>query len=376
VSFDFYLPVNLRFGRGRLAEIGAAAAKYGKKALLVTGGNSVRTSGTLDRACQSLADSGVGFVLFDRVTPNPTTDLIYEGRDTAAAENCDCVIGLGGGSAMDAAKAVAFAMKNDGPLFDYIYGGRVCTGALPVIAVPTTAGTGSEGNGVAVLTDTRTQTKKGLKSPHIIPKASIIDPELFTTMPARIIAYTVFDALCHNLEAFTANRASPMTDALSQHGLRLIAQNARRVFADPGDLDAWESIGAASTLGGMSIAMAGVTLAHGMEHPMSSLRNVAHGEGLAAVAPAVTEINCAFAEEKHAQAAQIFGGRKASDLPELLSRLLDDLGLKVRMRDLGIRPEDIDWMTQNVSEAMKANLSNNPKPVSISEVERIYQRCY
>ncbi len=194
MKFNYNLPVNLMFGRGRSAEVGEITAKYGKKALIVTGGSSAKKSGLLDRTVEYLKKASVDSVVFDKVKQNPLTTTAKEGALFAKENNCDVVVALGGGSIMDCAKAIAFMSLNEGDINDYIYSRLTSDKALPLVLIPTTCGTGSEGNGFAVLTNPENGDKKSLRSNAIIAKASIIDSELMKTMPKHILSSVVFDA--------------------------------------------------------------------------------------------------------------------------------------------------------------------------------------
>ena len=262
MNFNYYLPVNLIFGRGKAELIGTEAAKYGKKALIVTGHSSTKKSGLLDRAVKLLADAGLESAIYDKVSQNPLTTTAIEGADFAKSEGCDVVIALGGGSIMDCAKAIAFIVKNDGDINDYIFNRKHSDEALPLILVPTTCGTGSEGNGFAVLTNPDTGDKKSLRCPAIVGKASIIDSELMETMPKSILASVGFDALCHCMEAYTSKIGQPITDMLAHEGMALIGEHLVKVYKGEGTADDWDAITWASTIGGMVINTAGVTLAH------------------------------------------------------------------------------------------------------------------
>ena len=184
---------------------------------------------------------------------------------------------------MDCAKAIAFLAVNDGDINDYIYNRLTSDKALPLFLIPTTCGTGSEGNGFAVLTNPDNGDKKSLRCNAIVAKASIVDPECMMTMPKKVLASVGFDALCHSIEAYTSKIAQPFTDALSLYAIALLADNLVNVYEGNGDKAAWEKITLASTIGGMVINQAGVTLAHGMEHPASGLKDIVHGQGLAAL---------------------------------------------------------------------------------------------
>lgn len=269
LDFSYYLPVNIIFGCGKADTAGKLARPYGEKALIVTGRSSAKKSGLYDRIASGLEQSGMSHLLFDKVTQNPLTTTAEEGASLARENNCDVIIGIGGGSIMDCAKAIAFLAVNTGDINDYIYNRQKSENALPLILIPTTCGTGSEGNGFAVLTNPENGDKKSLRCNAIIPKASIVDPECMMTMPKKVLASVGFDALCHCMEAYTSKNAQPFTDALCEYAMRLTAENLVRVYKGQGDTPAWEKLTLASTIGGMVINTAGVTLAHGMEHPAS-----------------------------------------------------------------------------------------------------------
>jgi len=375
MKFNYQLPVNLIFGRGRISELGVQTANYGKRALLVIGGGSAAKSGLLQRALGFLEASNVESVLFDGVPQNPLTSNVDEGVKLFKDHCCDVVVGIGGGSVLDTAKAIAFSAVNEGELSDYIFGLKQPEGAFPIILVPTTSGTGSEGNCFAVLTNPETKDKKSLKSSFTFAKVSIIDPELMITMPKRVIASTAFDALAHCHEAYVSKAAQPLNEMMALYAIKLLGENIRRVYNDPSDLDAWESVALASTLGGMVINIAGVGLPHAMEHPSSGLKNIVHGVGLAALTPAIMEYNLPYAQGKYEIMAQALGGKSAADAVDLISKLLEDIGLKVTLGELGIQHEDIGWMSKNSLKIMKANVDNNPRPASETEIAALYEKC-
>ena len=239
MTFQYHLPVNLCFGRGCVSDIGKSALRYGTKALIVTGGSSAKRSGLLARVQESLEYSGMKHILYDKATPNPLTTTAAEGANFAICAGCDLVIALGGGSVIDCAKAIAFLACNPGDVNDYIYNRRSGTDALPLIAVPTTCGTGSEGNGFAVLTNPETGDKKSLRCDAIVPVLSIIDSELMQTMPKAVLASVGFDAMCHAMESYLSRAAQPVTNLLSLEGIRLIAAHLPMLYAGSEHIAAW-----------------------------------------------------------------------------------------------------------------------------------------
>lgn len=375
MNFQFNLPVNLIFGRGRAAEVGAITAKYGKKALIVTGTGSTKKSGLLDRTIDYLKKSGVESSVFDKVKQNPLTTTAIEGAEYAKSENCDVIIGLGGGSIMDCAKAVAFLSVNDGDINDYIFNRLSSDNSLPLILIPTTCGTGSEGNGFAVLTNPENGDKKSLRCPAIIPKASIIDSQLMQTMPKHILSSVCFDALCHSMEAYIAKACQPMTEYMALSAIELIGKNLVEVYNGSDDANLWDAITWASTLGGMVIYTAGVALPHGMEHPASGLKDIVHGRGLAALTSVITDASADSAPEKYAVISKLLGGSSAADCGDAVRELLVKINLNVKLSEQGISSEDIPWMTENCFRVSAASISNHPAAFDYDGIARLYEKA-
>ena len=375
IAFKYFLPVNIEFGSGKVAKAGELTKPYGKKALIVTGHSSAKKSGLYDKVKDSLKAEGIDSVLFDKVAQNPLTTTAAEGAAFAKDNGCDVVVAIGGGSIMDCAKAIAFLAVNDGDVSDYIFGKKASDTALPIILIPTTCGTGSEGNGIAVLTNPDNGDKKSLRCNAIVAKVSIVDPECMMTMPKHVLASVGFDALCHNMESYTSKIAQPFTDALSLYAVDLIAHNLVDVYKGTGSKDSWEKITLASTIGGMVINTTGVTLAHGMEHPASGLKDVVHGKGLAALTPTIIEDSYQGAPEKFAKLAKLFGGEKAEDLAGKVRELLEDIELTCTLSDLGIEEKDIPWMEENCMKVSAHSIANNPVVFSQEEIAEIYKKA-
>ena len=375
IAFKYFLPVNIEFGSGKVAKAGELTKPYGKKALIVTGHSSAKKSGLYDKVKDSLKAEGIDSVLFDKVAQNPLTTTAAEGAAFAKDNGCDVVVAIGGGSIMDCAKAIAFLAVNDGDVSDYIFGKKASDTALPIILIPTTCGTGSEGNGIAVLTNPDNGDKKSLRCNAIVAKVSIVDPECMMTMPKHVLASVGFDALCHNMESYTSKIAQPFTDALSLYAVDLIAHNLVDVYKGTGSKDSWEKITLASTIGGMVINTTGVTLAHGLEHPARGLKDVVHGKGLAALTPTIIEDSYQGAPEKFAKLAKLFGGEKAEDLAGKVRELLEDIELTCTLSDLGIEEKDIPWMAENCMKVSAHSIANNPVVFSQEEIAEIYKKA-
>lgn len=374
MNFSYNLPINLLFGRGKINEVGNEVAKYGKKVFLVTGKNSTKKTGLLDKTINLLQKAKVEYEIFDKVEQNPLTTTVYEGVDIIRETGCDVVLGLGGGSIMDAAKSIAFAAKNDGDISEYIFGIKEGKEALPIILVPTTCGTGSEGNCFSVLTNPETKDKKSLRTNVIIAKASIIDPELMITMPKEILVSVGFDALAHNMEAYVSKIGQPLTDMQALYGIRLLAEHLPKIYNNPDDLESWEKVSFASTLGGMVIGVAGVTAPHGMEHPASGLHDIVHGKSLAALTPTIVENSWQYSKEKYKDISKILGGSGAEDCAEVIREFLKKINLKVTLGELGVKEKDIEWMSKNCMKVSKPSIINHPKEFSLEEIKDIYYK--
>ena len=375
MSFHYYLPVNVVFGCGKVKEVGGIAKPYGKKALIVTGKSSAKKSGLYDKVKDCLKAAGIESVLFDKVSQNPLTTTAMEGAAFAKEHACDVVVAIGGGSIMDCAKAIAFLSVNEGDINDYIFNRLKSENALPLILIPTTCGTGSEGNGFAVLTNPENGDKKSLRCNAIIAKASIVDPECMMTMPKKVLASVGFDALCHSMEAYTSKISQPFTDALALYAMELIRDSLVDLYHGSEEKEKWEKITIASTRGGMVINQAGVTLAHGMEHPASGLKDIVHGQGLAALTPAIMEASYKGDLYKFGKISQILGGTDASDCAEQVKALLTKLDMNLTLSDLGLTQEDIPWMAENCMKVSAASVANNPVVFTQEEIADIYKKA-
>lgn len=373
MNCDYYLPANLLFGRGRVTELGCVASRYGKKALIVTGKTSTKRSGLLERAISLLKAEGIESVVFDQVAQNPLTTTALEGACLAKSEQCQMVIGIGGGSIMDCAKAIAFLAVNDGDVSDYIWGRRIGREALDLILVPTTCGTGSEGNSFAVLTNKESGDKKSLRSNAIIAKASIVDSELMETMPSELLASVGFDAFCHCMEAYVSRIAQPITDALCVKGMQLIANSLVRLYnGERENASLWDQLSMASTIGGMVIHTAGVVLPHAMEHPVSGKKDVVHGKGLAALTPVIIHASYKAAPEKYATISKILGGHTEVECATKVQSLLDSLKLTTTLSKLGIKSKDIPWLSENCFHVSEVSIKNHPVLFNKDEIYKIY----
>jgi alcohol dehydrogenase class IV len=360
-NFGFQWWGKVVFGVGRIEEVGTECRLLGTRALLATTRDMV-SLGVADRVSKLLESAGIAVTRFDDVEPDPTCVAVDQASQVARADRCEVVVGLGGGSALDFAKGVAVAAGHPSPIWDYVnYTGAsakpVTAAALPSLAIPTTAGTGAEVTQGVVLHNPETHMKAALLSPYAFPKAAVVDPELSYTMPPKVTAMTGFDALTHGIEAFlNAGRRSPVSDLVAMENVRTVTTFLPRVVDRGDDLEARQQMAWAGTLGGMSIALAGATIAHAMGLPLGARLNVAHGLGLSRLLPVVLDHSCETQPERCAALADVVGAsRPGMDIAakaKVLGPWLRDFARRIGLARLwtgeGIDDAMLDLLTEDV----------------------------
>ncbi len=367
MNWEFATAARIRFGAGTAREAGGAARQMGTRALLVTGSSPGRASTLL----ADLHKEGVGCTPF-AVSGEPTVECVRTGVETARREQCDLVIACGGGSAIDAGKAIAALLTNPGDPLDYLEvvgaGQALKLAPAPFIAVPTTAGTGSEVTRNAVLGSTEHGVKASLRSPLMLPRLAVIDPELTLELPPAVTASTGLDALTQLLEPFVSTRANAMTDLYCREGMRLSARSLRRAFEQGDDLVARTDLAQASLFGGLALANAGLGAVHGFAAPIGGMFPAPHGDVCAALLAPATRINIgalraraagSAALERYREAARILTGQAAATLEDLIA-WLEELVRGLRISGLsayGVRREDLMEIAAKAAQAssMKAN---------------------
>jgi len=355
--FVFHNPTRVIFGPGRLAEVGRAVAEIGKKAFLVTGQGSVHRSGAYDRARESLEAAGVAVVDFDGVVPNPRIEHLRAAGDALRASGCDVVIGFGGGSVMDFAKAAAALPHYDGDPWEMFQHGarraRLPQRALPIVTIPTLAATGSEMNDGAVLTNLETTEKSYVTASCLFPTLAVIDPSLTTTVPPDHTAYGAVDAITHVLESyFCGPDDTPLQDRMQEGVIHTVMENAPRAIADGSDLSARANLQWASVIGlnGWAHAGAGGGFPmHFIEHVVSAHTDVAHGAGLAVVGLGWIRVAHGERPAKYAQLARrVFGVTTPDDneaaraLADAYARFIEEIGAPTRLEQLGATSDQIE----------------------------------
>ena len=376
--FELRFPTKIVFGRDSVDQIGVEAHKYGDRALLVTGRSAMREAGVTDRVTDLLKASGFREVhLYDQVEHDPSTETVDRGTETAREGQDDVVIGIGGGSALDAAKAIACMVKNEGPVAEYQSGREIERPGIPFIALPTTAGTGAEITKNAVLTNKGRKLKQSIRSPFMIAQVAIVDPMLTVTMPPRVTAATGMDALTQAIEAYVTLASNPVTDALALRSITLISQSLVRAFTDGSDVEARENVALGSLMGGMAFANSSLGAVHGLAHPIGALFDVPHGVICALLLPYVMEYNLPVRTVKYAQIAEamkqdISKAVSVEDAARMAVRAIRDmisqLQLPQRLQDVGINQDDVAGIA---SAARGSSLNNNPRPTTPASLQEL-----
>lgn len=384
MAANINLPRILRVGAGASKEVATALAELGlSRPLLVTDPFMVQC-GYAERITAVISASGISCGLFSDSVPDPTTDSIDAGLEVLRSGDYDALVALGGGSAIDTAKAMAVMAQREGPMRDYKVPVQVDSG-LPVIAIPTTAGTGSEATRAAVITDSQSNEKMLCMGLGLMPVAALVDYELTLSMPYRLTADTGIDTLCHALEAYVSRKANPFTDAIALTAMTTVSRHLRTACNEPDNREAREAMMLAATQGGMAFSNASVTLIHGMSRPIGGLYHVPHGLSNAMLLPEVTAWSVGHAPERYATAARAMGLADDAD-PEQVA--LDKLtaGLRQLNADLavpgpeefGIAQDSWDASLQLMAEQALASGSpgNNPRVPQAADIVALYRRVW
>jgi alcohol dehydrogenase class IV len=385
-SFAFSVPTNVVFGFDTVDSVGEKVKQLGRRALVVAAAKSMEKIGALGRVTRALEKAGVAVTVFQEVESDPTATAIDDVAHLCRKEGCSVVVGLGGGSAIDFAKGVAVAGTHEGTVIDYMtrvgYPPKPITGrTLPIAAVPTTAGTGAEVTEVAVITIPATHEKHGIINPLVIPRVAIVDPGLTLSLPARLTAGTGFDVFGHAFEAFASKFTTPFADMVALEAMRLVGGHLAAAVRERENAVAREHMSWASTLGGMAIANAGMTVAHGIAQALGGRFHIAHGEAVAFCLPEVMEQMVPSRADRLARVAEAMGisakgggaeGRARACVAGL-KKLREEVGLDIRLSEFGIRAQDLDQLVEDVFNTQHWSVEHHPQELSHQDVKRILE---
>ena len=389
MSFYMYVPTRMVFGCGQLKNMN----KYempGKKALIViSNGKSVKENGALAETQKQLNEVGIEWAVYDGIMANPLKSAVMEGAAAARKNGCDFIVALGGGSVMDASKAIASMATNDGDLWDYVEAGtgkykKLVNEPLSIVAITTTAGTGSEVDQYGVISNEVTNEKIGFGGyDSLFPKLAIIDPELMKSVPPKFTALQGFDALFHSTECYIANCANLMSDMYALKSIENLGKYLARAVKNGDDMEAREHVAFANTLSGVVMTLSACTSEHSLEHAMSAYhQELPHGAGLIMISKAYYEhfIEKHACDERFVDMAKALGkadADKPEDFIDALVQLQKDCGVdELKMSDYGIKPEEFLTLAQNAKYTMGRLFDCDRVSLSDEDCVKIYQKSY
>lgn len=388
MNFSMYIPTHCVFGKGTLNELGKLPMPGKKALIIISNGKSTRSNGYLDRTEQQLHAASIETVVYDGIEPNPTVSNVDGGAVAARQNNCDFIVALGGGSVMDAAKAIAIMATNDGELWDYITigsgkGRAISNKPIPIVAITTTAGTGSETDAAGVITKEDTNEKSFIMHPELFPKLAIIDPELMITVPPAYTAYQGFDALFHSIEGYISYGANLMSDMYALTAIENIAQYLPRAVHNGEDMEARERVAFANTLSGAVMCLTLLTSEHGMEHALSAYHsNLPHGAGLIMLSKAYFSyfVRNHACDDRFIRLAQALGmpeADKPEDFITALVRLQDACGVAdLKMSEYGIQPDEFEKFMRNTREVMGVMFTSDRIQMTDEDIIQIFADSY
>ena len=367
----FSLPTKIYMGYNILYNI-KETQEWGKKALIVTGKNFALKSGIVDKVQSLLKEESVNTEKFCDVESDPCVETIDKGAKICRDLKCDCVIGIGGGSAIDAAKAIAIMAKNTGSIRDYFGEDKFANDPLPIIAVPTTAGTGSEVAKYSVIVDWSIPNKKTISSDKILPKISILDPTLTVSLPIDLTVFTGMDVFSHALEGYLSTGANIFSDVLARESISLIAENLPLVVKNPQDLKLREKMLFAAMLAGMVINKTGTIIIHGMAYPLALKYKLQHGQAnMLLLAPAVE-----YLREHYGEKLEALNKKLGSNVVELIKKTIKETNVKSSLREVGIKKEDIPALAQAAVSSCDRAMKRMKVQVGEQDFRKIYEKAY
>ncbi|MCE5283552.1 MAG: iron-containing alcohol dehydrogenase [Deltaproteobacteria bacterium] len=382
-TFSFTGANKIVFGRGAFASLPEQLRDLKISRPLVVIDRNLAEAGFRDKVSAVLEGTRISYALYDKTEPEPPLELADEGTRLALKKRCDGVVGIGGGSAMDLAKAIAVLAANKAKAEDFLGLNKVPGPGLPKIMIPTTAGTGSEVTFTAVFIRKKLKKKEGMNSPYLYPELALLDPELTLSLPPHPTATTGIDALCHAIESYTSINASPMSEMMSLDAIRLISENLRTAVHDGTNIEAREAMLLGSLYAGLGLANAGVTAVHSLSYPLGGKYGVSHGLANTIMLPRVMAFNLPGALEKFVNIAEVMG-EVVDDLPlreaaylavEAVEALIEDCGVMTTLEELEIPQEEFAELAK-VALTVARPLANNPCKMTAEEMVELYQEAY
>ena len=374
-SFDFQPRTRVVFGAGSVARIGDLARELGFRRTLLVADAGLVQAGHVAAAVGALDTAGIAAIPFHDFGQNPDSAMVEAGRAFAAPLGIDSLVGLGGGSSLDCAKGINFLLTNGGTMAEYRGYGKTKTPLLPMIGVPTTAGTGSEAQSYAVISDASTHMKMACGDPSAAVRIAILDPELTMSAPSRVTAMAGYDAIAHAVETWVTTRRTPLSETFSRRAWELLSPAFARVMTHPGDRDARAAMLLGSHFAGIAIEQSMLGAAHACSNPLTARYDLAHGLALSILLPHVVRWNAATVPERY---ATLLGTDDAGDAPEQLARTLEGCGhaggLGGRLQDHGVLADSLPELAALAAEQWTGTF--NPRPFDAAGALDIYRMAY
>ncbi len=375
-SFVFEPRTRVVFGEGTLNNLGVMAAELGFTRTLLVADPGLVQVGHAERAMGVLAEAGVEATLFQDFEADPDSAMVERGRRFAEPLGIDSIVGLGGGSSLDCAKGINFLLTNGGEMKDYRGYGQAQQPMLPMIGIPTTAGTGSEAQSYAVISDSETHLKMACGDPKAAFRVAILDPALTRSQPAQVTAVTGFDAIAHAVETYVSKKRTQLSACFSREAWRLLEANYERVLSYPEDAEARGAMQLGAYFAGCAIENSMVGAAHACANPLSARYGTTHGVAIALLLPHVVRWNQAVSQDSYGDLLN-FSGQNSSkprvtSLAERLEQLIDCGNLPVGLRELGVRESDLSVMAEEAAQHWTSQF--NPRPLDVSGALEVY-RC-
>jgi alcohol dehydrogenase len=379
-TFDFVAPTAVRYGRGALAAVAEVAQRYSRDRLFVLSDPGVVAAGLLDRVTDRLQAAGLRWQLFSDIEANPSVETVERAFAAYQAAGAEAIVVVGGGSAMDVAKAVGILATNGGKITDYEGADRVATPAAPIIGIPTTAGTASEVTIFCVITDRARKFKFSCRSTNLAMREAIMDPELTLSMPPALTAAVGMDTLTHAIESYVSTLAYPLTEALSLGAIALVHQHLERAVHEGSQIEARDGMLMACWMAGLAFTEARLGNVHAMAHPVGGHYNVPHGVANAIILPVVMDYNAPAVPVKFARIAEHLGhqssgdaGRDAAAGVQLVRRLAERVGIPPSLSAVNVPREGIAALA---TDAMRSgNIAINPRPTTHDDMVELFNRC-
>jgi alcohol dehydrogenase len=380
--FDFYPRTRIVFGPGKVESLGELAGELGARRVLVVSDPGIVEAGHAARGIAALARAGIETQLFDHVGENPTTEHVAAGLKLAKRFEPELIVGLGGGSSMDCAKGINFRYSNGGEMHDYRGIGKAIKPMLPMIAVPTTAGTGSETQSFALISDAKTHAKMACGDKKASFRVALLDPELTLTQPARVTALTGIDAVAHALESYVARTRNPASMAFSREAWLLLGGNFAHVLDNPKDLDARSGMQLGAAFAGLAIENSMLGAAHALANPLTSHFNIVHGQAVGMMLPHVIRFNGEEFGHLYFELLECTAGGNGFPEPssgyrglaDFVADLVTQAGLVSRLKEFEIPPSKLEALAADAAKQWTSGF--NPRKVGAEELHSLYKAAY